>query len=230
MDGRIVGGEETTIEKAPYQVSLQTNGRHFCGGSIISANWVLTAGHCTSYSPSSYRIRAGSTNVNGGSVHRVSQVIRHKNYGSSDRGIPLNDIALLRVVEPFQLNNQRKAVSLYSGNAETLVGKNGMISGWGDTKNGLPTKLRKVDVPLISKQSCNNAYRIYGGIPEGQICAGFMKGGKDSCQGDSGGPLVVNGQLVGVVSWGIGCAEPNYPGVYTSVSYYRRWIKENSGV
>lgn len=231
MDGRIVGGVETTIDKAPYQVSLQLNGRHFCGGSIIGANWVLTAGHCVSNGAIPITVRAGSTDVNGGSVHSVQQVIRHKDYGSNSQGIPLNDIALLRVSKPFKFDRTRRAIALYAGNSESLVNKYGMITGWGRTKvGGLPTNLRKVDVPLISKQRCSNAYHSVGGIPVGQLCAGFMAGGKDSCQGDSGGPFNVNGQLVGIVSWGLGCAEPNYPGVYTDVSYYRQWIKQNSGV
>ncbi|XP_076677131.1 trypsin 3A1 [Andrena cerasifolii] len=233
MDGRIVGGEETTISEVPYQVSLQLGGRLFCGGSIIAKNWVLTAGHCTDYSAGRYTIRSGSSDVSGGSAHRVQQVIRHKAYGTNGNGIPINDIALLRLADgdEFQFNKSRKPVKLYSGNAASLVGKQGLVSGWGDTKvSGLPTIIRKVSVPLISHANCDKAYKQYGGVPEGQICAGYTKGGKDSCQGDSGGPLVVSGQQAGVVSWGAGCASPNFPGVYTDVSHYRQWIKENSGI
>lgn len=234
MDGRIVGGEETTIEAAPYQVSLQHNGRHFCGGSIISKNWVVTAGHCTDFPASGYLIRSGSTNVNsGGSVHRVQQVIRHENYGSDRHGIPSNDVALLRVVDSdaFQFNNARKPISLYQGSPDALVNKYGLITGWGTTETGkLPLRLRKVSVPIISRPSCNEAYREVGGIPQWEICAGVAKGGKDSCQGDSGGPFVVNGKLVGIVSWGMGCGTPKYPGVYTDVSHYGSWIKQHARI
>ncbi|XP_054008764.1 transmembrane protease serine 9-like [Hylaeus anthracinus] len=229
LDGRIVGGEETTIDKAPYQVSLQMSNRHFCGGSIIAKNWVLTAGHCVDIS-NSLTIRTGSTNVNAGTVHRVQQVIRHKNYGN-ENGAPVNDIALLRVVDSdaFKFNRNQKAVPLFQGSSASLVGKSGLVTGWGRTNSGTPRNLQKVSVPLISRESCVAAYKHDGGVPVGEICAGFTKGGKDSCQGDSGGPLVVNGKLVGIVSWGQGCGKPNYPGVYTDVSYYRQWIKQNSG-
>ncbi|XP_053976587.1 trypsin-2-like [Hylaeus volcanicus] len=231
LDGRIVGGEATTIDQAPYQVSLQTSNRHFCGGSIIAKNWVLTAGHCVHYSPNSLTIRTGSTNVNAGTVHRVQQVIRHKSY-SNENGTPVNDIALLRVVDSdaFKFDKNQKAVPLFQGSSASLVGKSGLVTGWGVTNSGTPRNLQKVSVPLISRESCVAAYKHDGGVPVGEICAGFTKGGKDSCQGDSGGPLVVNGKLVGIVSWGQGCGEPNYPGVYTDVSYYRQWIKQNSGV
>lgn len=233
MDGRIVGGEETTIREAPYQVSLQTSGHHFCGGSIIGNKWVLTAAHCATNSAKSYRIRSGSTLVNsGGSVHRVQQVIRHKDYKNNKNGIPVNDIALLRIVDSdaFQFTNERKAVKLYQGAASSLVNKKALVTGWGNTNSGTPVVLHKVSVPVISTQKCNNDYRDYGGVPSGQICAGYPAGSKDACQGDSGGPLAVNGQLVGVVSWGIGCGTPNHPGVYTDVSYFRQWIHQNSGV
>ncbi|KOC59197.1 Trypsin-1 [Habropoda laboriosa] len=233
MDGRIVGGEETTIYQAPYQVSLQVSGHHFCGASIIAKNWVLTAGHCTTYGASSYRIRSGSTNVNsGGSVHRVQQVIRHENYGTTEKGIPINDIALLRLVDSdaFQFNSARKAANLYQGSSASLVGKYALITGWGNTNSGTPVVLNKVSVPMISKKQCDNAYKTIGGVPQGQICAGVMAGGKDSCQGDSGGPLFVDGHLAGVVSWGRGCGTPNFPGVYTDVSYFRQWIRQKTGV
>ena len=230
MDGRIIGGEATTIYAAPYQVSLQTNGRHFCGGSIIAKKWVLTAGHCATHAANQYRIRAGSTKVHsGGSLHRVKKVIRHKSY-SRPKGIPVNDIALLHLVGSFKLDKSRKAVPLYQGSSSSLKGKHALVTGWGTTSSGHPETLHKVTVPLVSKGSCKKSYHDYGGIPKGEICAGVAKGGKDSCQGDSGGPLVVDGKLVGIVSWGKGCGTPHYPGVYTDVAYYRKWIKRHSGV
>ncbi|CAK9824785.1 TRYP1 [Anthophora retusa] len=233
LDDRIVGGEETTIYQAPYQVSLQISKQHFCGGSIIAKNWVLTAGHCATDSPSRIRIRSGSTNVHsGGSVHQVQQVIQHKNYGSTINGVPINDIALLRVVDSdaFKFTKARQPAKLYQGNSASLVGQYGLITGWGNTNSGTPVILNKVSVPIISKQQCNDAYKDVGGLPKGQICAGLTAGGKDSCQGDSGGPLYVNEYLAGIVSWGNGCGTPKFPGVYTDIAYYRQWIKQNSGV
>ena len=231
MDGRIVGGQATTIEATPYQVSLQINGRHFCGGSIISKSYVLTAGHCATHAASELRIRAGSTKVHsGGSLHRVKKVILHKNY-SKPKNVPVNDIALLRLRGSFKLGKTRKPVPLYEGKSSSLKGKRALVTGWGTTKSGEhPEGLRKVSVPMVSKGSCKKSYHDYGGIPKGEICAGVAKGGKDSCSGDSGGPLVIGGKLVGIVSWGKGCGTPHYPGVYTDVAYYRKWIKRHSGV
>lgn len=233
MDGRIVGGEETTIYAAPYQASLQVSGYHICGGSIIGANWVLTAGHCATYSAKSYVVRTGSTNVySGGSVHRVEQVITHERYNSNSNGIPVNDVALFRIAksDAFHFNDARKPIPLYQGNPTSLVNKNALITGWGTTETGTPVVLHKVLVPIISTKDCSKAYQEVGGVPTGEICAGLSQGGKDSCQGDSGGPLVINGQLIGIVSWGMGCGTPHYPGVYTDVSYYRQWIKQHSGI
>nr|XP_033324764.1 trypsin-1-like [Megalopta genalis] len=232
LDGRIVGGEATVIEQAPYQVSLQLSGSHFCGGSIIAKNWVLTAGHCATYGASSYQIKSGATHVNQGTLHRVQQVIRHKGYNSNSHGVPNNDIALLKLVasDAFEFNDKRKAVSLNQGDSARLVGKNGLVTGWGTTNSGTPKILQKVTVPLVKKDVCNRAYASWGGVPTGQLCAGYDAGGKDSCQGDSGGPMVVDGKLTGIVSWGKGCGTPKYPGVYTDVAYYREWIRQNSGV
>ncbi|KAK9308841.1 hypothetical protein QLX08_001265 [Tetragonisca angustula] len=232
MDGRIVGGEETTIQAAPYQVSLRVSGQHICGGSIIAKNWIVTAAHCSTYSTSQYQVHAGSTNVdNGGSLHRVEQIIRHESYGG--KSIPVNDIALFRLAQPLQLDSSRRAVTLNQAALSSLVGKYGLVTGWGTTRqssSSTPRVLRKVSVPIVSMESCRQAYNNLGRIPDGEICAGFTKGGKDSCQGDSGGPLVVDGKLVGIVSWGKGCGTPHYPGVYTDVAYYRKWIKRHSKV
>ena len=90
----------------------------------------------------------------------------------------------------------------------------------------LPKFLRKVTVPIVSRTSCNQAY--FNGVTVNMFCAGYAEGGKDSCQGDSGGPMVnPYKQLIGVVSWGVGCARPNLPGVYTRVSRYLTWISTN---
>lgn len=91
-------------------------------------------------------------------------------------------------------------------------------------------KLMRVSVPIVSRTKCEEAYKGLSTITSRMICAGYTEGGKDSCQGDSGGPLTANGTLYGIVSWGYGCAKPEYPGVYTNVANLRSWIKEISGV
>ena len=121
-----------------------------------------------------------------------------------------------------------------SDDFEPEVGSTCFVSGWGALKEGgnkLPKRLQYVGVPMISSQTCNDAYAAYGGITENMICAGFDQGGKDSCQGDSGGPFICmeNGTpvITGVVSWGVGCAQAEFPGVYAKVTNYLSWIKAN---
>ena len=150
----------------------------------------------------------------------------HEKYGANDYGIPFNDVALIKVTEPFEFKSTTRAIDLFNILEESYPGEMSTISGWGLTEqNYAPYQLRKVEIPIISKSLCNDAYYEFGGLPKGQICAAYYgQGGKDACQGDSGGPLVINGKLAGIVSWGNGCAEAYYPGVYSEVAYFRDWI------
>lgn len=222
VDGRIVGGQETSIETLPYQVSLQLLGKHLCGGSIISPRFVLTAAHCLWEDPEKYSIRSGSTNhQKGGTIHQIKQYIAYEN------GV-MNDIAVIEVCEPFKFDHTRQAIEMFKEGEESINGTLAVISGWGLTiekGSAIPDNLRSVAVPIVDQKICDKAYDIIGGVPDGQICAAdFGVGGKDSCQMDSGGPLSINGRLSGVVSWGKGCARPKYPGVYMEVAHYRNWI------
>lgn len=229
FQGKIVGGESIDITDAPYQVSLFSAGTFLCGGSIISENYIITAGHCAVYG--AYSVNAGSSHTRkGGSYHYVKKVVVHEKYGTSKDGLPINDIALMEVYPPFELDETRKAVPLVNKGKLLTPGLHGMISGWGALYEGgySSDELQGVQVPLISKEECQKKYAFAGTIPEGEICAAYPAGGKDSCQGDSGGPFVVEGNLAGIVSWGYGCARPGYPGVYTEVAYYHDWIRDNS--
>ncbi|XP_067004199.2 trypsin-1 isoform X1 [Anabrus simplex] len=233
LDGRIVGGSTADIKDSPYQLSLQTEGNHYCGASIISAEWALTAGHCVDGGlPSWISVRAGSSNrACGGSIHQVAQIISHPKF---DRNTLDYDFALIRVATPFSFGSNVAAVGLPSRNEDVSPGTSAIVTGWGLTSEGdgwNATILQQVTVPIVSYSECNADYENYdGGITERMICAGYTAGGKDACQGDSGGPLVANGKLQGVVSWGYGCARPNYPGVYARVASVRDWIKTSSGV
>ena len=228
LDGRIINGEDTSIDEIPYQVSISFFGSHYCGGSIVAEQWVLTAAHCADEEPSDYKIRAGSSHSHvGGSLHDVDKIIRHQKYFVSSVGIPNNDIALFRVTKPFTIDKTRQIIEMYEIDEETKVGMYSVITGWGTTNPEIsrpPTNLQTVTVPIISKDSCKKAYEKLTNMDAGQICAAYPEGGKDACQGDSGGPLVIDGRLAGVVSWGEGCAVAGKPGVYTEVAYYREWI------
>ncbi|KAG5885758.1 hypothetical protein JTB14_031195 [Gonioctena quinquepunctata] len=230
MDGRIVGGLNTDIALHPWQVSVQHRNSHFCGGFLISNTWVVTAAHCITLGFSTnLNIRAGSTRWNnGGQTVAVSTVIVHPNY--SDNNIN-NDIALLRLAAPVNVANARAAALPAAGQTIT-PGASVSITGWGALGEnlGAPVILQQVVVPAISRADCRRLYSVSEITPQ-MFCAGVVGvGGKDACQGDSGGPAVVNGQVVGIVSWGRGCARPQWPGVYTKVSAVRSWIAQNTGI
>ncbi|MBI1293768.1 trypsin-like serine protease [bacterium] len=239
----IVGGQPATHGEWPWQVLVQPAG-YLCGGSLISTDWVVTAAHCV-FDQSNNLIPAGQITVvlgeyrrgsNDGSEQQrnISQVVPHPNYRSGQGWD--NDIALLRLSTPAQLNQFVQPVLLtLSPTHDSLVeaGDPSTVTGWGTTSEGGSTSstLLEVEVPVVSNRTCNSAY---GNITDNMLCAGFTQGGKDACQGDSGGPLVVpNGNggwlLAGVVSFGRGCARPNFPGVYARVSRYVDWINQNTG-
>ena len=158
----------------------------------------------------------------GGLTARLSNIFVHENYDSWTID---NDIALLRTSAPLSLGSTNaQAISLPSQGSDVSSG-NVQVSGWGYlVENGgtLPSALQIVDVNVVDRETCNNAY---GDITNNMFCAGDLQnGGLDACQGDSGGPVVQNGQLVGAVSWGYGCARPGYPGVYTRVANYVNWV------
>ncbi|XP_054740017.1 trypsin alpha-like [Anastrepha obliqua] len=223
LDGRIVGGAATTISTFPWQISLQRSGSHSCGGSIYSANIIVTAAHCLqSVTASVLKVRAGSTYWNsGGVLIQVSAFKNHESYSSSSYN---NDIAVIRLASSLSFSSSIKAISLAS--SAPAHGAAAAVSGWGTLTYGassLPSKLQYVDTNIVSLSKCASSSYGYGSQVKGaMICAAAS--GKDACQGDSGGPLVSGGVLVGVVSWGYGCAYSNYPGVYSDVAALSSWV------
>ncbi|KAJ8932949.1 hypothetical protein NQ314_014328 [Rhamnusium bicolor] len=234
LDGRIVGGSNTTIDRHPYQISLRYFSEHICGGAIISSTWVLTAAHCVQGAtlPSFLTVRIGSSYVgSGGEVITVLSTIIHPNY---DERTYDYDIALLSLSSSATSNVIARAIALPSTQTGPNAGQTATITGWGAlTQGGVsPSILQVVEVPVVSQNACQVAYQVQGHqISPRMFCAGLLGvGGKDACQGDSGGPVTVNGILYGLVSWGIGCALPDFPGVYSNVANLRQWVFQNSGV
>nr|XP_022911341.1 trypsin-7-like [Onthophagus taurus] len=230
LDGRIIGGESVDIKNYPYQLSLQYLGSHICGASIISAKWAVTAAHCTDGSSALLlSVRAGSSiRGSGGQVISVKKIHQNPQYDSSTIDY---DISLLELSSNLKFEAGVNVVGLPKVNQQLPVGKLSVVSGWGTLKEGGSTssQLQAVRVTVVSNEECNTAY---GGrsITDRMMCAGEKVGGKDACQGDSGGPLVVDGELIGIVSWGYGCARPSYPGVYASVPNLREFISKVSGI
>lgn len=221
----IVGGVEASVGEFPFIVSLHGRSGHYCGGSLIADDWVLTAAHCME-GESAVKVVIGlhdQREPGNAEAIQSKRIIVHPKYNSSkvDYDYALIQLQKSSSYPPVALSN----VDL-PGKAEILS----TVAGWGLTKETggtLPRRLQKVDVPLVSRATCSKGYP--GQITERMICAGYEEGGKDSCQGDSGGPLVVTHRgeqiLVGIVSWGEGCARAKKYGVYANVSNAISWIR-----
>lgn len=230
-ENRIVGGVNAKIEDFPYQVSILLNKRHICGGSIFHPYFILTAAHCVDEYPARfYVIRAGSNYSNaGGEIVPVCSIQIHRNF---DKNTLDYDIAILRLCSQLIFRPTILPIALPYYGEPIPDNLKAVATGWGLTQeNGkLSTVLQKVFIPTISTKSCSMLYRKYHEeITNRMFCAGYLQGGKDACQGDSGGPLRVKGKLMGIVSWGFGCAQPDHPGIYTSVPTLRKWIKKVTG-
>ncbi|XP_055594255.1 serine proteinase stubble-like isoform X3 [Uranotaenia lowii] len=240
---RIVGGTKASFGRWPWQISLRqwrtSTYLHKCGAALLNENWAITAAHCVdNVPPSDLLLRLGEYDLAleeepyGYQERRVQIVASHPQF---DPRTFEYDLALLRFYEPvvFQPNIIPVCVP---ENDENFIGRTAFVTGWGRLyEDGpLPSVLQEVTVPVIENKICEAMYRSAGyieHIPHIFICAGWKKGGYDSCEGDSGGPMVIQRgdkrfQLAGVISWGIGCAEANQPGVYTRISEFRDWINQ----
>merc|ERR1712033_24443 len=235
--GRIVGGTEATPGEFPHQIMLLrggVGGSLMCGGSLVSTNRVITAGHCCDgQSASRLGVRVGAHSLHGHDQDQADiAVTAVKNHEDYDSWTIENDICMLDLAEDADFGSDViGAIDIPADGLEYPAGTICTVSGWGTTTEGghLAHNLMKVQVPVVSDADCRDAYG-QNDITDSMICAGLEEGGKDSCQGDSGGPFICgekgSEELIGVVSWGIGCARKGYPGVYTEVSYFADWIAE----
>lgn len=252
--GLIIGGEGAVPHSWPWQCSLQDDREHICGCSVISHEWVITAAHCKfiewpelpgiydELPTSKLSVVVGAHRINKNETsqkrHYIRQAIVHEryrpwmydNFDNFD-----NDIMLLRLKSRIQFNRYVKPIcvdaSVFPSN--TLCS----VTGWGTVHpkvHKYPDELQEVEVRTIPNEICSQS-DWYGLLPRYKpsmmICAGYAEGGKDSCSGDSGGPLMCrapNGRwkLIGLVSWGEGCAVAKKPGLYTRVEHYVDWIKQ----
>lgn len=235
-DKRIVGGMDADKGEFPQQISMWLFGGHACGGTLLSATAVLTAGHCCAYPPASnYKVVVGDHVIEDGESEGTEQVIdvkeirQHEDYDDFNL---TDDICILILDEEVAENDNVKYTVLAETGREPEDLELLVVTGWGTTSEGgnLGETLQKVDVPYVPNDRCAEEYGSFNEVTPGMLCAGDEEnGGVDACQGDSGGPIFFkDGAQVGLTSWGYGCARPGYPGVYTRTTMYNDWIAENS--
>ena len=212
----IIGGQPAADGQYPWMVALAAAADpsyNFCGGSLVDDDVVLTAAHCTIDSaPGDVVIRHGSVDITATDVYEVADIHVADAF---DRETMANDWSLIKLAEPIP---GAEPIPLATEDQEDWGSLE--VAGWGIADDGAASQeLRYVEVPHVSDTDCTGAYGSEFDAAS-MVCAGDLDaGGVDSCQGDSGGPLMSAGgdQLVGVVSWGYGCAQPGNPGVYANV-------------
>jgi secreted trypsin-like serine protease len=216
----IVGGTTTTTTAYPFMMQItDASQSQFCGGTLVSPTKVVTAAHClVGETTSSIRVVGGRTYRNGtnGTVSRVSKIWIHPSYSDVTNG---DDVAVLTLSTSMPYTTASYVSSSQTG--VYAAGTTARILGWGTTSAGgsSSNQLRTATVPITSNTTCANAYGS-DFVQSDMVCAGDPSGGKDTCQGDSGGPLLIGGVLAGITSWGEGCADADYPGVYTRLTTF----------
>ncbi|XP_007940950.2 transmembrane protease serine 11B-like protein [Orycteropus afer afer] len=233
---RVKGGSTAQEGEWPWQASLKMNGRHYCGASLISDRYLVTAAHCfkKTKNPKNYTVSFGTRVSPPYMQHYVQKIIIHENYIPGEHH---DDVAVILLTEKVLFNNDVHRVCLPEASQIFLPGEGVVVTGWGALfYNGeYPVLLQKAPVKIIDTNTCNAKEAYYGLVQDTMICAGYMEGNVDACQGDSGGPLVYPNSrniwyLVGIVSWGTDCGKINKPGVYMRVTSYRNWIASKTGI
>jgi secreted trypsin-like serine protease len=229
---RVVSGENARLGQFPYQIHLfyqvSVVSGFLCGGSIIAADWILTAGHCVDgyvNEPANFHLTAGSISSSGtgGQELQGRKVIQHEGYNA----VTEHDIAVIQTQGSYSFNSNVAAICVPP--ASYRASGSGVISGWGKTSGtgSTATTLQYATVTIISDASCQNIFSTTA-VRDNDICAGPGPQGQTSCNGDSGGPLAVADRVVGIVSRGYTAC--NDATIYTETAYYTDWIATNAGV
>uniref|UniRef100_A0A8D2H655 Transmembrane protease serine n=1 Tax=Urocitellus parryii TaxID=9999 RepID=A0A8D2H655_UROPR len=233
---RIVGGTEVEEGEWPWQASLQWDGTHRCGATLINSTWLVSAAHCFRMykDPSRWTASFGVTIQPPKMKKGLRRIIVHEKYKYPSHEY---DISLAELSSPVPYTNAVHRICLPDATHEFHPGDEMFVTGFGvlQTDGYTQNHLRQVQVNLIDSKICNKPQVYNGVITSTMLCAGSLKGKRDACQGDSGGPLVSSDArdiwyLAGIVSWGDECGQPNKPGVYTRVTAFRDWIASKTGI
>ncbi|XP_029935278.1 transmembrane protease serine 7 [Myripristis murdjan] len=231
---RIVGGVNSLEGEWPWQVSLHFSGNLYCGASVLSSDWLISAAHCFSKErlsdPRHWRAHLGMlTQGSAKHVAEIQRIVVHEYYNARTFDY---DVALLQLKKawPASLRPLVQPVCLPAPSQTLTQSHHCWVTGWGyrsEEDKVLPAVLQKAEVFILSQSECK---KRYGPISPRMLCAGVPSGEQDACRGDSGGPLSCRAPgggrwfLIGIVSWGAGCGRPNLPGVYTKVNKFTSWI------
>ncbi|MHB1185727.1 MAG: serine protease [Desulfobulbia bacterium] len=238
---KIVDGKPAEPGQFPWQVALLTSAIKdneralLCGGTLITPRWIVTAAHCVDSrkTPDQLQVLIGETSLRKSTAKRtdIKKIVVHPNWDSSTRD---NDIALLLLQSPVN-GTEIRPIPIISPNEERTFSPETkfIVSGWGATSESGPISfdLLWAEVGFIATSICNETTAYNGKLTDNMLCAGAMKGERDSCLYDSGGPLVLQStpdKLVGIVIGGDGCARPNKPGIYTRVAKFATWIADET--
>ncbi|XP_055622117.1 trypsin-like [Toxorhynchites rutilus septentrionalis] len=226
-NGRIVGGNDTAPGQFPYIASLRTlSNSHFCGASILTEQWLLSAAHCTlDRQPGGVSVVVGSHTLNRGDHHRVARIVNHPSF---DRTVSTgNDISVIRTASMMIFTIVVQPIALTEENVDIAEGA--IVAGWGTTsEEGAFTNIMQWKfTKIITLDECRQQFseQLAGLVTAGHICT-TNEQDRAVCSGDSGGPLVLGGRVHGIVSWSVGC-NSRTPDVYTRVWSYRRWIEDS---
>ncbi|XP_034025406.1 transmembrane protease serine 7 isoform X2 [Thalassophryne amazonica] len=231
---RIVGGDNSLEGEWPWQVGLHFSSNLYCGASILSSDWLISAAHCfvkdSLSDPRYWRAHLGM--LSQGSPKHVAEIQRIVVHEYYDAHTFDYDIALLKLKKPWpsSLSPLVQPVCLPPTSHVVTDNHRCWVTGWGyrsEEDKVLPSVLQKAEVSILGQSECKKSYGL---VSPRMLCAGVPSGKQDACRGDSGGPLSCQAPgggrwfLIGIVSWGAGCGRPNLPGVYTRVNKFTSWI------